>query len=43
MAAYLADVRDTLPLHVTVIANTRNLGFLLRSTGGWSARGANTS
>jgi glycosyltransferase involved in cell wall biosynthesis len=27
MAAYLADVRDTLPLHITVIANTRNLGF----------------
>ncbi len=26
-AAYLADVRDTAPLPVTVIANTKNLGF----------------
>ena len=26
-AAYLADVRDTAPVPVTVIANTRNLGF----------------
>ncbi len=26
-AAYLADVRDTAPVPVTVIANTKNLGF----------------